>query len=543
MTTGDALDRAREAFARRSWGEAYGLLRAAERERPLDAADLERLATAAYLVGADAASTDAWARAFAAAAQAGDVATAARCGFWAGFLLVLRGATAQGGGWLARAQRLVDGADLDCAARGLLLVPVGVDRLDAGDASGAHEAFERARATGVAVADPDLVALGTLGSGQALLRMEQTSAGVALLDEVLVAVTADEVSPIVAGIVYCAAVEAYQEIFDLRRAREWTEALGDWCASQPDLVPYRGQCLVHRSEILQRHGAWSEAMVEVAQAVARLSSPTAHPAVGTAFYQQAELHRLRGEVGEAEEAYRRADEWGRVPQPGLALLRLAQGDVGAAAAAIRQAVADSVDRVTRASLLAACAEIAIAAGDVPAARSAADALTDLAARLDAPPLGAVAAQASAAVHLAEGDSAAAAGAARAALAAWQKLDAPYEAARSRVLLARACRARGDHDTAAMELDIAGDVFARLGAAPDVAAVAELTSTRPAPGGLTARELEVLALTATGRTNREIADELVISQHTVRRHLQNIFTKLDVSSRAAATAYAYQHGLI
>ncbi|MGE0704718.1 MAG: LuxR C-terminal-related transcriptional regulator [Vicinamibacterales bacterium] len=541
MADVQVLDRARNAFARREWGESYRLLERVDHETPLEPADLERFATAAYLMGREAESEALRARACQACLDRGDHEGAARSASWLAFGLLQRGAIAPASGWFARAEHLLDAAHLDCVVRGYLLIPAAIQRIVQGDAAAGDATFRQAAEIARRFGDRDLASLACAGRGRALLRLGRFAEGVALLDEAMVAVVAGDVTPILSGDIYCIVLEACQETFDLRRAYEWTLALGEWCVAQPELVRYRGECLLYRAEVMQMRGNWNDAARDAQTACDLLA---ARPAAGAAFYRVAELHRLRGEFAEAEAAYTRANESGRKPQPGLSLLRLAQGRIDAATASIRGALLDTRVDTARARMLPAAVEIMVAAGDLQSARAFAAELADIAGAIGTPLLHAASAHAVGAVRLAEGEVAGASISLREAWDGWRHLEMPYEEAHARLLLASVCEQRGDPEGRRLELDAARRLFLTLNAEPALARLAAQSSPAPQrPGSLSDREAQVLQLLATGRTNREIAEALFISDKTVARHVSNIFDKLGVSSRSGATAWAYQHDLI
>jgi ATP/maltotriose-dependent transcriptional regulator MalT len=529
-----------DAFARHSWQEVYTLLTGAGDS--VDADHLEMLAVAANLIGRDQDSIRAWERAYVDHLRSGRRDRAAQSACWAALVLLLRGEMAQAGGWMTRAERIVEelGADVPVAARGMLLIPAVLAAITAGNADAAGEIAEQIITIAVAVDEPDLLAFGRLSAAQAALVAGDIARSMRMFDEVMLSVTMGDVSPIPAGIIYCAVVDGCVEACDLRRAAEWTEALRRWCDEQPDLVPYRGQCMVHRSQVLLAQGSWDDAATEADRACQRLADPF-HPALGLAHYQRGELHRLRGELDAAAEAYREASRDGHDPVPGFALLRLAEGDVDGAVRAARRMLEEHGPGPARCGLLAAAVEVRLAAGDAAGAAELADELASLATAMGNALPAASAAYARGTGLLASGDVPSAIAALRAACAVWRDLRMPYEVARTRYQLGLAYRALADNDAADLEFDGARATFESLGASVDLARIAAVA---PADRGvLTARECEVLRLVAAGMINREIAAELVISEHTVSRHLQNMFMKLGVTTRSAATAYAYEHHLV
>jgi ATP/maltotriose-dependent transcriptional regulator MalT len=537
------LERGRVAFEARSWEQARELLAAADADVPLAADDLALLSTAAHLSGDDALSDKSRQRLFHRCMDDDDTASASRAAFFLGMGLMTRGETAQGGAWIGRAVELAGTLEPMCVEQGYVLVPQGLGALESGDAEAALDHFSTALSIGTTCGDIDLCALGRLGSGQSLINLGRITEGLDTLDRAMVAVVAEEVSPIIAGIVYCGVVETCQQIGDLRRSREWTRALSTWCDRQPELVPFRGRCLVHRSEVLQLDGSWDQSTAEARRACALLSDPPGQPPMGAALYQLAELQRLRGDVDGATETYRRASEYGRDPQPGLALLRLATGRPDAAAGTLARVLAEGLLTEQRPRVLAAHVEAALAAGQRDAAQRSADQLAELASAGDSF-IVARARTARSRIALADHDAETALVGLREAARVWAELGAVYELARTRELIGRACALHGDRDTADLETSAAMATFERLGAVLDVARIEAASEPDHVSRGtgLTGRELEVLRHVATGDTNRKIAEELFISEKTVARHVANIFTKLGVSSRAAATAYAYEHDL-
>jgi DNA-binding NarL/FixJ family response regulator len=539
----DACPQAREAAARGDWKAAYRAFEQVDDNLTWDADDLVLWSTAGYLLGRVDTAIDTMSRAHDVHVRRGDAAAAVRCGFWVVFMLLGRGDHAQASGWLARCGHEAELLPPDSAARGYLTLTeaqrmVAIEhRFDRGGVL-AEQVVGLARRD--PDPDPDLLALALMVAGRARVRAGETHNGFAMLDEAMVGVVRDEVSPTVAGTVYCAVIEACGEVGELRRAVEWTQALTTWCDRQRGMVTFTGRCRTHRAAVLMLRGDWDAAAAEADHASARFAGAADEAAAGEALYLLAELHRLAGRADLAEVAYRRAGEWGRDPQPGLALLRLAQGRAEAAAATIHRLLEEGDLTIDRVRVLPAAVEVSLEVGDLATAAGAADELAELAGSFDTPGLRAAAAHAEGAVLLARDHPAEALARLRDAAGTWRSVDAVFELARTRVLIAKTCRRLGDDDSANLELAAARRTLTELGVGP---ALATLPPDAQDQYGLSARELEVLRLVATGLTNRQVAARLTIAVRTVDRHVANVLTKLGVPSRTAASSFAHEHGLI
>jgi DNA-binding NarL/FixJ family response regulator len=534
----EELVRAREAYDRREWVAAYDGL---SDGGVLAADDFARLATAAYLLGHHNDCVAALQRAHQAHLDAGETTRAVRCAFWLALVLLTGGETAVGSGWVARAQRLLDDVDEDVVERGYLLVHLMFRHIGESDFAGALAVAEQVEDYGRRFRDPDLTAMGISARGRLMMYAGQVPEGLALFDEAMVEVASGEVSPIFSGQVYCAMIEACQEVSDFGRAAEWTAQLTRWCDSQPGLVPFTGQCAVHRGQIMRVRGAYPQALDEFDRALERYVAAGSDPAAGLAWAERGEVLRIQGEFAAADAAFEHAVGYGHDPQPARALLWLQQGREEAAVAAVRRLLGEPRDPVHRCQVLPVAVEVLLAHGAVDEAAGLAEELDGLAERFCCAPLRAAAAHALATVAAAKGDSPAAAERFRQAEQQWSRLGSPYESARARAGLGAALRALGDEGSARAELTAAHRSLVEVGAVPAARHVDTLLAPSY-PAGLTGREVEVLRLVARGRSNPEIAADLVLSEKTVARHLSNIFTKLDVRSRTAAAAYAFEHHL-
>lgn len=480
-------------------------------------------------------------RAFTAHLADGDHVGAAMSAWQLFYDHALIGETALANGWFERARRQAAHDERSVAA-GFLAVAESDLAGWSGALEDAVRHAERAVALGHATRSPDLLAMALQAKGRAMVAGGRLDEGIAALDEAMVAVVNGELAPLFTGWAFCNALSTCHDLADLHRAVQWTDAAMRWCDGLRDGRLYPGICRLHVVELATLRGTWEAATVMARKACEELTSHDPRYA-GDAYYLSGELHRMAGELDLAEEAFARAHQLGRVPQPGLARVRLAEGRSAAAVRGLQSELeSDPWAPMRRIELLGALAEAHLAADDVDAATAAAEEMRRIAGACGSDYLGALATMTEADVLLARRDGVAACRRAGAAAAQFRALGLPYDEARARVLRGAAARLVADDDTARLEFAAAREAFRRLGADPDARRVTALIGEAPA-SGLSSRELDVLRLVARGGTNKEIAAELFVSEHTVARHLSNIYTKLGVTSRSAATAFGYEHELI
>ena len=537
----DALSRARDALAHHDWEACHDLVHGVPMDDPAAEAErLDLLADASWWLGRVEDSIDARQAAHRVFESLGERRRAGMCAVWLYQDHCLRGRPATASGWLQRARRALDG-DTSCVEYGALLLREAELAHGGGRLDEAAELAERGRALGRALASADLEAEALQTLGRVLIDAGRPTAGLGHLDEAMLLAVEGRLGPYSTGKVYCSLISACEELGDLRRAAEWTEATAAWAARHPFAI-FPGICRVHRAVVLERRGALEDAEREASRACAELLESHLPDAVA-AYAEVGDIRRRLGDLQRAEEAFARAEKLSGHACAGAALLRLAQGRLEEARRIIAGCLADGPpNRLVRAKLLPAAVQIAVAAKDFAGADAAARELESIAHSFDTPMLHALAALARGRLQLAEGNATAAGATLQAALREWTDLEVPYEIATVTTLLGQARREVGDEDAANVWFARARTLFGQIGARLDADSLDTTPRTRR-PAGLTEREVEVLCLVARGRANKEIAAQLHLSTKTVSRHLTNIFNKIGVSSRAAATAFAFEYDLM
>lgn len=537
-----ALARARELHRLARWDDACREFLAADAERELDVADQELLAEAAQLTGRHDEAASALERAFEQRASAGDLAHAATAAFWLYSQFLYAGEYARASGWMSRLGDLAERLAGD-EEPGWLWIAAAHRRIGQQQYDEARAVLVRALAQGRERGEVDLETFAMLLTARALLLAGHLEEGLARMDDAMLRVTGGQTSPRMTSLLYCAAIgTCEQEAWERARALEWARALERWMASLPTAYggAFLDNCRVYRAAFKRRRGQLSEARRELEEAARSLAEGPGVLVAGHACYELGEVHRLLGEDEAAEIAYRRATSLGTSVQPGLGLLRLAQGDADTAAKGLRRALAEAAQAQDRGRLLPAMVTVSVAAGAMDEAERAVRELTELAQAMGGSALDAELAGARGEVALAGGRPELALPELRRSADVWRQLQDAHGTARTGVLIARACRALGDEEGARLELESARDSFGQLGARRDLRAVDELLDPSTPGHGLSAREVQVLQLIAAGKTNRAIAAELFLSERTVHRHVSSVFDKLGVHSRAEAAAYAVEH---